>query len=581
MSMRSFRKGIELFFIYLLVIVGIFVLQFRTDSNIIEKIKGLQITLIKADNDNSVTLQNKFSLSYNGLNFHSDDQQCARIRYKESRSFINTKLVNYSKTDSSLTLYFSDDINITFEVIGDSEEAPLSVHVSLPEDAEAFYLPYNFSYNMKITKEEGNKILLAGKKSAWSFTTNQVQNGYVYFTKNDAMAYYQTYDDTKKFTFDSLTELALADEAEYKNTVSNIKNNLISSFKNSSEGSSSELAVIAYVAAMAENGKYQQAIDEIPASFKKSDSRTYLSSPYFNNLDKMNSTLDKFTADFEKKIKESAEDGSLEIFTTKNLAAFLCIDSDRETVLSLLNNAVNADAESCSLAVATGIIQTYDELYAMDKNLSSVLSPAIEKFISKIADNCMFDNNVLTISENDQFLSVLQAADIGLALMRYGEANGNQTYLKAGRFIVNSYLTDASFDLKTLANLYPKFAYKNTYYPHIQLINSDPDDIIWAWTCAKDITSERDADDNLTLEIEFPLGDIHYVIFKGLPKFTTIYIYDLAFRTDPRFETYNSSGYVYKENGYTLLLKSRHKSKVETVRMVYSGLPAHKPAPKN
>ena len=139
--MRSFRKGIELFFIYLLVIVGIFVLQFRTDSNIIEKIKGLQITLIKADNDNSVTLQNKFSLSYNGLNFHSDDQQCARIRYKESRSFINTKLVNYSKTDSSLTLYFSDDINITFEVIGDSEEAPLSVHVSLPEDAEAFYLP--------------------------------------------------------------------------------------------------------------------------------------------------------------------------------------------------------------------------------------------------------------------------------------------------------------------------------------------------------------------------------------------------------------------------------------------------------
>lgn len=578
--MRSFRKGIELFFIYLLVIVGIFVLQFRTDSNIIEKIKGLQVTLIKSDNDNSVTLQNKFSLSYNGLNFHSDDQQSARVRYKESRSFINTKLTDYSKTDSSLTLKFSDDISITFDVTGDSEDAPLSVHVNLPEDAEAFYLPYSFSYNMKITKEEGNKIFLAGKKSAWSFTTNQVQDGYVYFTRNDAMAYYQTYDDTKKFTFDSLTELALADEAEYKNTVNNIKNNLISSFRNTSDAASSELAVIAYVAAMSENGKYQQAIDEIPSSFKKSDSRTYLSSPYFNNLDKMNVSLDKVTADFEKKISESAESGSLEIFTSRNLASYLCIDPDREAVLSLLNNAVNADTDSCSLSIVTGIIQTYDELYELNKDLSAVLSPVIEKYISKIADNCSFDDNIFTISENDQFLSVLQASDIGLALMRYGEANGNQTYLKAGRFIINSYLSEASFDLKTLANLYPKFAYKNTYYPHIQLINPEPADIIWAWTCAKDITSERDAEDNLSLEIEFPLGEIHYVIFKGLPKFSTIYIYDLAFRTDPRFETYNSSGYVYKENGYTLLLKSRHKSKVETVRMVYSGLPSHKPAPK-
>ena len=50
----------------------------------------------------------------------------------------------------------------------------------------------------------------------------------------------------------------------------------------------------------------------------------------------------------------------------------------------------------------------------------------------------------------------------------------------------------------------------------------------------------------------------------------------MAFRTDPRFETYNSSGYVYKKSSETLLLKSRHKSQVEKVRLVYL---AAKPAP--
>ena len=50
----------------------------------------------------------------------------------------------------------------------------------------------------------------------------------------------------------------------------------------------------------------------------------------------------------------------------------------------------------------------------------------------------------------------------------------------------------------------------------------------------------------------------------------SIYIYDLAFRSDYRFETYNSSGYIYQNNSKTLLLKSRHKSNVENVRLVYT-----------
>ena len=50
----------------------------------------------------------------------------------------------------------------------------------------------------------------------------------------------------------------------------------------------------------------------------------------------------------------------------------------------------------------------------------------------------------------------------------------------------------------------------------------------------------------------------------------------MAFRTDPRFETYNSSGYVYKKTTETLLLKSRHKTEFEKVRLVYREA---KPAP--
>ena len=93
---------------------------------------------------------------------------------------------------------------------------------------------------------------------------------------------------------------------------------------------------------------------------------------------------------------------------------------------------------------------------------------------------------------------------------------------------------------------------------------------MWAWTCARTISYDKESDDILNLTIDFPEGYTHYVIIKGLPHFSTIYIYDMAFRTDPRFETYNSSGYVYRQQSKTLLLKSRHKTRKENIRFDFN-----------
>ena len=188
---------------------------------------------------------------------------------------------------------------------------------------------------------------------------------------------------------------------------------------------------------------------------------------------------------------------------------------------------------------------------------------------------------MLTISENDTFVSVVQAVHTGIALLRYGQVSGNSTYSKAGRVIINSYISESSsFDLRTLSTIYALLAYDNWYYPHVTLINSIGKNAMWAWTCAKDITYSKDSEGALTLSIEFPLEYTHYVILKGIPAFEQIFIYDMAFRTDPRFETYNSSGYIYKSETDTLMLKSRHKSEIEKVKMSYVAPKPAAPAPK-
>lgn len=570
MSMHSFRKGLIIFLADIFIIIGIFVLQFRTDSTIIEKIGGLQVTLEKQENpENDVFLKNNMVVTYNGLNFFSDDQNSIKMLPAGKSKTQNLTLKNWAKRDDKgISLYFSDDVTLMFDLGDDEENAPLTVGISMPAEVETVFVPFNFAYNMKVQKDDGNRVVLNGKKNSWNFSTNQVEKGYIKFNGSEYTAHYALYTEEKKFSFDTITELALADETMYKNTVSTLTNNLISSFKNViSENNFTEASAVAYVAAMGEKGRYQQAVEEIPSSYKKSNSRTYVSAPFFNNLSKMNATLEKELASNEIDFKNALTSNSVDVFTKDNVAAKLIISSNKTGTTELLKQAAAVDVEACTLAQVNGLLKTYVELKEYKSDYATLLAPVVEKCIEKITAACEYDGSILTLKENNQFLSVIQAVDIGVTLLRYGDISSQSVYQKAGRIIVNSYLAEGSaFDLRTLTTIYPLFAYNNWYYPHYVILEQD-NNLMWAWTCAKAITAERNEESELNLSINFPEGEIHHVIFKGIPKFSNIYIYNMAYRTDPRFETYNSSGYVYKEEGNTLLLKSRHKSQIENVRM--------------
>ncbi len=578
--MRVIRKAIGLLIVDFVIIIGIFILQFRTDSSILKKIGGMQISMARADNPDAIpALKNEFEVTYNGITVHSNPQNAIKLLTKENSIAKELTLLNYSEEEHKLTLNFSDNIDLIFMVEQDSSDSPLTIYADVPKDVTDLYVPFTVGYNMKVQKEESNRIVLEGKKQNWSLHSNELSDNYIHFTYADNLAHYAIYDDTQKFTFDVITELAEAQSSAYAQTIASFTKNLQNAFKTSlNDNSFTEQAVVSYIASMANEGNYKQAIEEIPADYKKSAARTYLSAPYLNNLAANDTKLEAYIAESNKAIKNAANTLSLDIFTTADLAQLLCIYPDLSVVRAVLTNAATANAEQFTVAQASGIILTYAALTSLNSDYAAILAPAMEGCLQKITESCSYENNVLTISENDTFVSVVQAVETGIALLRYGQASGNSTYTKAGRVIINSYISESSsFDLRTLSTIYPMLAYDNQFYPRIVLINSYGKDAVWAWTCAKSITYNLDAKEGLTLSIDFPLEHTHYVIFKGIPAFEQIFIYDMAFRTDPRFETYNSSGYVYRSDSKTLLLKSRHKSQIENVRMTYT--PAAKTAP--
>ena len=572
MSIRIIRKALSLLVVDIVIIIGIFVLQFRTDSSIIQKIGNLQLAFSQVENkEKELILQNKGRISYNGINFFFDDQTPAIIRNKNSE-ISPVSLVSYEQKDNlSYILNFSEGVKVTFELASEDLNSSLAIIADLPSGIQDFALPYNFSSNMRILKNDGNRFVLNNKKTSWEVSAFSLESGYFDLNRRDYIATYSIYDETQKFSFDTVVNLDIADSLVFEENMVKFKDSLISSYKsNSSESNISEQVIVSYLAAQLEKGNYIQALDDIPANLKKGRQRTYLSAPYLNTLEEMNKLLEASMADYEFKISESANSGSLDIFTVHDIANFMCIHSKPADVAKLLQNAAAADITKASLAQATGILSVYDALSGLNPSFAVLLEPVVEACVERITESCSFENNVLTISENDTFLSVIQAVETGVAIMRYGYITGNVTLQKAGYVLVNSYMSDSSsYDLRTLANLYPIFAYNNKFYPHFEKITSSDGTVMWAWTCARSIKCDKDADGSLTFTIDFPETYTHYIIIKGVPQFSSIYIYNMAFRTDPRFETYNSSGYVYKTGTKTLLLKSRHKTRFETVRLEY------------
>lgn len=590
MNIKRLKKALGLLVVDTLIIIGIFILQFRTDSNIIEKIGNLQITLAQAesaldgqnqsvdlqaevseDNNGKTLLQNVLMLSYNGINISIDDKHPAFIQKNNSDEKQQILLEAYEKGDLYFNFFFTNDVSMKVAIEDETPNAPLSIKVSLPNDVSSLDLPYSISQNMITQKMEKKSLVLDGKKNSWEFKIPGVQDKYITFNQHEEKATYSIFDDTKQFTFDNIHELAIADAFVFQQTVNSFSGNLIAAFENIvTDSSYTEQAVVSYVAAMAQKGSYPEAIERVPASFKRSTTRTYLSAPYFNTLESMNTDLEDTIRKNIEHIRINKDADSLDLFTIDHVSMNLWLYPDVETVRNILKKAAEKDMSVVTIAQVTGILEVYTDLTNYKSGYAKYLQPILDACVQKIMTSCEFEGETLTISENGVYLSVSDAVETGVALLRYGNLIENNTLQMAGRALVNSYVSDSSsFDLRTLASIYPTVAYENKYYPHFEKVFTDNGTTVWAWTCANNITFKSDTAASCVIGIEFPADWIHYVIMKGIPRFEKIFIYDIQFRTDPRFETYNSSGYVYKTAAQTLLLKSRHKTDVEDIKLVF------------
>lgn len=427
MLAKIFRRAIILLAVYSIVIIGIFVLQFKNDSIISEKLGTLHIVLLEsAADDNSVSLKNKFTVSFNGITFSGNDEKSVRMMTGNSSRAVS--LVSWEKTSPlSCILHFTQGVDIQFSVSDDTSLAFLNVRAKIPQNADFVVIPYSFSVGSAVTAISDSRIQVTNKKVSWELSASEIEDNMLVVSRKEPVASYVHIDKNRSFSFAMANGLDAASETAYINIIEDLKNNLISSFPQSLSDTSplSEQEAVSYVAVMAEKGRYNEAVDAVPQSFKKSTSRTYLSAPFFNNLSVTSESLFRQMQSYSDMIQAAAETGTYDVFTVKNLADYMCMHPGSSAIHKLLQSTAESELEGITVLQASGILSVYADLYEKNSELAAMLSGAAGKCISKIENSCSFDDSRITIAEKGTLLSVINAAGAGDALLRYGKITGN------------------------------------------------------------------------------------------------------------------------------------------------------------
>ena len=556
----------------------------------------------------------------NGLNLYISEQNPVyAVDEGDITSALRVLAYQFYESEARFSVHCSDDVVISFfsERRGDVDS--LMVEAVLPEGIKRILLPWKITQNAGIERADGKIFVRSGKKQytftgSFGFDTDgentaaQFEEPHLVLAKGQPFASYKTYLPLEELDITTIPSMVQASAESYTAALNSFSSAVVHAGTQAlSSKRITEKTLIAYIAEMGQRGKFAGTMETAPAQTLARNVRTYLSNPFYDNVQETHVGLIADDAKKRERYAALITDNSLEIFEQDGLIPFLTDRGSRRSIEGLFRLIEKMDVAQLNARQAAGVLEVWldcTHYYPERKTLFEDLLPVCEK---KITDALLLIDEGLYLSNDGTYIDSVATLASARILMRYGTEQSS-VWQSVARMLVTSLLrysgesaglpvgftvtgskstqlviTADDSDVLDAGTLYPLLKPDNSWYPHAQSLALQAEAGIWAWTCAQNIEVLENTSKTLVLRIRFPEGQSHYLTLHGIRPFYRIEMYGIPFRSDARFEMYNSSGYAYNAGSKTLYLKMRHKSEYETIRLLLGSAPQEsasvRPAP--
>ena len=360
---------------------------------------------------------------------------------------------------------------------------------------------------------------------------------------------------------------------------------------NIAESNNEDIVVSLSVEALNRN-LYGSAVSSVSGAFLNGNNRTHESAVFLGRLDHALRSLASFEDEKTGRVEALLNIYSIMFLQESHIIEYLAVRGYFDKIQMAVESIQGIDPSNLPPALLAGILESnidwleYNELINRNISVENPFERLVAPVYLAVSQNIRRSTNgefVFVFFNGENSTDLEYNMRLGRALMTYAESTGSTDWSAIGRSITASVLSlvdhngtapeiihfsdsgnlieNSAVSRISSARLYRILNYGDNHPRAVNLSGGT-----WTWTAATDISASHYGD-VLDIAVTFPIGETHYMLIRDVSSPSRLQLYDGDYRTSPDFERYNSSGWAYSAAERTLLIKMRHRSRVEHIRI--------------
>ncbi|GAB1481972.1 hypothetical protein MASR2M78_07870 [Treponema sp.] len=590
-----FRRALVYLVLYVLVFLALVVTQFSQKTGFTLTIGSMAVSgrfeqVIESGRSgvsSERAISGELGVLFGGMEFKLSGDDGLRS-LAASGKWQTIEPLSFRVEDKVLLVQLSDKSSLRFQTVFIDGAETLRVTASLTKGLKATSIPYKPLRSSRVAElKDGRTAIIVGEDSyAFNKATIDAEHQVLIIGEANPSFAYGKIIPKKTLSSTDLTLSQASDKAAYERSLSRWRDLAYSAWERSMAGSPDEETVVAYLVESKRRGTYRSAVATTPQTFVEGNSRNYRSAPFFGRLDEALRSLSAAERETLGRLSRLANERNTELFTEPDLVSFISLRASRGLVDDIATFARSIDPASISAPLATGFLEAWTDWKSHSRSEQNPFDKLLDQSRFVLIQTLLKTEGGFVFSFNGDKADLSFNLRTGRALVRYADAAGLSEWGDLGRSLILSCLSLADGNgllpleiqassgaapVASLTRLSSARVYKSlaseTSFPHEEALPSELGPGLWAWTIAS-VSAIKD-EEALDISVSFPAGETHYMLLRGIKPFTKIQLYGIDFRTDPRFERYDSSGWAYSSSEQTLLLKMKHKSTIEHIRIYF------------
>ncbi len=617
MKKPFFPRFIALFGVYILVLTGLVVIQFSRKTAFTLSVGAMVVSGNSRgvadpnaqDASDEQALSGAVRVMFGGMEFvlFDEDGFAAVLQGGEKKTL---KAETMAIKDGVLEFGLSDGNSLIFSSIFENGSEALQIKAGFGRNVLQIELPFLPLRSARLNAKEGGSILVSFGGESFAFLNGQMDlnRSAVLFQVKAPVARYGKPPTVRPFTPSDYIAASAADRQSYERTISRWRDQSLAYLERAMAGAPDEDTVLAYIAESALRGNYRSAIASTPAAFTDNPQRTYRSSSFFGRLDTALRSFSAVEREYLGRISRLVNERPLDMLNEPNVFAYLALRGNQTIAADAAAFIKTLDPAALTLPLIPGVLEGWLDWKTYSFEGENPFEKLASQALFVLSSTLRFSEEKGVFSVQDGQSDLAFALRLGKALSSYADAAKAESWSAIGRSLIVSAiaLADASGSVPGIVQIADAGAVPSavgdrrlslgriyqiigpqTYYPKALPLPIEGYPGLLAWTSAELALSPASAAPSaegtvppaasaegsqgkvLDIPIAFFVGETHYMLIRGVKPFQKIQLYNIDYRTDPRFERYDSSGWAYSASEQTLLLKMKHKAPIEHIRIYY------------